>query len=178
MHCLNRCRWLAPLACLSISLAWVISGWSAATPDDRARRSELDAYWGAVSRSVREGDFEGYRATCHEEGVLVSGTSKTSYPLAQALERWKPGFLDTRAGNMTASVEFRFSQRLGDATTAHETGIFRYATTDATGQAKTNFVHFEALLVKRTTWKILMEYQKGPATLADWEHLNQVAIHP
>ncbi|MCC7374341.1 MAG: hypothetical protein IT581_06780 [Verrucomicrobiales bacterium] len=138
---------------------------------DAARLVELNAFWSTVSRSVREGDFDGYRATCHEEGVLVSGTSKTSYPLARALERWKAGFVDTRAGTMKASVEFRFSQRFGDATTAHETGIFRYATTDAAGQSKTNFVHFEALLVKHDTWKTLMEFQKGPGTEGEWNQL-------
>jgi hypothetical protein len=64
--------------------------------DEKARLTELDAYWAEVSRAVREGDFDGYKATCHEEGVLVSGTSKTSYPLAKALARWKQGFMDTK----------------------------------------------------------------------------------
>jgi hypothetical protein len=146
--------------------------------DDAPRLTELNGFWTTVSRTVREGDFAGYRATCHDEGVLVSGTSKTSYPLAQALERWRPGFLDTRAGKMKASVEFRFSQRLGDATTAHESGIFRYATTDAGGLSKTNFVHFEALLLKRGTWKTIMEYQKGPATSGEWDHLKPAATSP
>ena len=36
--------------------------------------AELDAYWAEVSRSVREGDFKGYTATTHADGVLVAGT--------------------------------------------------------------------------------------------------------
>lgn len=145
---------------------------AAMSGDEMARQSALNSYWTEVARAVSNGDFEAYRATCHEAGVLVSGPKKTSYPLSQALERWKPGFLDTRAGRMKASVRFRFSQRWGDATTAHETGIFRYETVDSSGQATTSYVHFEALLVMQGTWKILMEYQKGPATREEWDHLR------
>ena len=156
-----------------VALWILLGGWLPARAADEAGRiAELDAYWREVARAVREGDFEAYRATCHEEGVLVSGSAKTSYPLTQALERWKQGFLDTRAGRMKASVEFRFSQRWGDATTAHETGMFRYSSVDAAGQASVKYVHFEALLVKRGSWKILMEYQKSPATPEDWERLR------
>lgn len=145
---------------------------AAAADDEAVRQSALNAYWTEVARAVSNGDYEAYRSTCHDAGVLVSGSAKTSYPLARALERWKPGFLDTRAGRMKATVHFRFSQRWGDATTAHETGIFRYETVDSAGQATTNHVHFEALLVKQGIWKILMEYQKGPATREEWDHLR------
>ena len=107
-------------------MALALAAESGLAADDKARLAELDAYWAQVSRAVREGDFEGYKATCHEEGVLVSGSSQTSYPLSKALARWKQDFVDTKAGKIKANVEFRFSQRIGDETTAHETGIFRY----------------------------------------------------
>lgn len=144
----------------------------AAAADDAARIAELDHFWSAVSQSVKDGDFDGYKATCHPEGVLVSEKLKTSAPLTEALERWKPGFDDTKAGRAKASVEFRFSQRFGDATTAHETGIFLYSFTDAQGQSKKDYVRFEALLVKRDGWKTVMEYQKSPATAEEWAALK------
>ncbi|NIP97354.1 MAG: hypothetical protein GWO24_29525 [Akkermansiaceae bacterium] len=103
---------------------------------------------------------------------MVTGSQKTSYPLSKALAGWKQGFDDTKSGKMTASVEFRFSQRLGDETTAHETGIFRYSTVDADGQSREEYVHFEGLLVKKGRWKILMEYQKESATREQWEALK------
>jgi Ca2+-binding EF-hand superfamily protein len=136
---------------------------------DTQRKVELDLFWQEVSRTVREGDFEGYAATCHNEGVLVSGSSNSSYPLSRALVRWKKGFQDTQSGAMQAFVDFRFSQRMGDATTAHELGMFRYATKKG-GENTVAFIHFEALLVKKTNgWKILMEYQKSKANERDWE---------
>lgn len=140
--------------------------------DSQARIKELDAYWAEVSRSVREGDFEGYRATCHEKGVLVSGPKKSSYALAQALAGWKPGFEDTKAGKMDADVEFRFSKRWGDATTAHETGMFCYSSQKEGKEAKAAYVHLEALLVKEERWLVMMEYQKSLGTKEEWEGLN------
>lgn len=140
---------------------------------ERKRLQELDALWKEVSRTVREGDFEGYSATCHPEGVLVSGTKKVSYPLSTALARWKQGFLDTKAGTMKADVIFRFGQRFGDDTTAHETGMFFYTNTNAEGKKTADYIHFEALLVKKKDgWKITMEYQKSKGTKADWDKLK------
>lgn len=141
-----------------------------AAPGDTARLKELDAFWSKVSRTVREGDFEGYKETCHAEGVLVTGIKKTSQPLSKALERWQQEFADTKAGKMKASVEFRFSQRLGDETTAHETGIFLYSTGE--DPARKEYIHFEVLLVKRDGWKTLMEFQKSKATREEWEALK------
>ena len=135
---------------------------------------ELNAYWAEVSQAVLKGDFAGYSATCHPEGILVSGIRQTSYPLTQALERWKPGFDDTRAGQMQASVEFRFSQRLHSSTTAHETGIFRYASR-RDGQETIDYINFEGLLQKSSgRWRIVMEYQKSLATAAEWQALAPI----
>lgn len=146
---------------------------SAQQTKDKERLRQLDAYWAEVSRAVKEGDFEGYRATCHEEGVLVSGIKRYSQPLSEALARWKPGIDDTKAGKIKAGVTFRFSQRLGDATTAHETGIFRYVMVDADGKRTEEFIHFEGLLVRRDGgWTILMEYQKARATEQEWSALK------
>jgi hypothetical protein len=53
---------------------------------------------------------------------------------------------------------------------AHETGIYRYFSEPAGGEREESLVHFEALLVKRDgEWKVVMEYQKRPATAAEWE---------
>lgn len=138
-----------------------------------ARLKELDAYWAEVSRSVNEGDFEAYTATCHEKAVLVSGTKKVSYPLAQALARWKQEFDDTKSGKMEASVEFRFANRYGDATTAYESGMFLYTQKLAGGEAKPEYIGLEALLVKEgDDWKIIMEYQKEVLSKAEWDALK------
>lgn len=130
--------------------------------------AELDAYWAEVARTVEEGDFEGYAKMYHPDAVLVVGGSG-SYPIAQALDGWKPGFDDTREGRAEAGVEFRLTDRLAGETTAHETGIFRYFLRPGEGEEQIALVHFEALLVKKDgRWLMVMEYQKGPATDAEW----------
>ncbi len=141
-------------------------------PEDCARVAELDDYWAEVSRCVKEGDFEGYKATFHQDGIFVSGSRNEAYPISQALERWQQDFTDTKSGTITASVEFRFSKRLGDETTAHETGMFFYSRVNADGTRRTYYIHFEALLIKRGTWKAMMEYQKSQATEEEWDKLK------
>ena len=137
-----------------------------------ARLEQLDAYWAEVSRAVKEGDFEAYKATCHEKSVLVSGTKKVSYPLSQALARWKHEFDATKAGTMEASVDFRFSHRYGDATTAHEAGVFLYTQKAGDAERKQEYIGFEALLLKEADgWKMMMEYQKEALTKAEWDAL-------
>lgn len=147
---------------------------SAQTPADPvaddAATAELDAYWAELARTVEEGDYEAYAAAYHPDAVLVSRGSRTSYPIANALAAWKPGFEDTAAGHAEAGVEFRFTERLNDATTAHETGMFRYFIQPEGEEAQVALLHFDALLVKRDgRWQMIMEYQKEPATDAEWE---------
>ncbi len=137
-------------------------------PDNSARLKELDDYWAEVSRCVNEGDFDGYKATCHKDGVFVSGKSDKAYPLSDALKRWEQDFTDAKSGKIKASVEFRFSKRLGDKTTAHETGMFFYSKVNADGTKTMYYIHLEALLIKRGTWKIMMEYQKSEGTEKEW----------
>ncbi len=143
---------------------------------DSLRIAELDKFWTELARTVREGDFEGYAATYHEDAVVVfaSGKNKTSIPVAKALAGWKQGFLDTKTGKNVSDVKFRFSQRIGDDTTAHETGIFVYTSSDSTGENKVQYrVHFEMLLVKRNNkWLGVMEYQKSYATEEEWEAIK------
>lgn len=132
--------------------------------------AELDNYWAEVARTVREGDSRGYARLYHPDAVLVSQGPGTSQPIGQALAEWEQGFLDTREGRARASVAFRFTQRLHDETTAHETGIFRYTFNPEGGQAAVVMVHFEGLLVRKNgNWLMVMEYQKQPATDAEWE---------
>ena len=133
---------------------------------------ELDEYWNRVSKAVRTGDLEAYRATCHQDGVLISGKAKKSELLSQALIRWGKEFADTRAGEMQADVKFRFSGRIAGKDTAHERGIFLYSSKKKGEEWKKDYVHFEALLVKKNgEWKILMEFQKSSATPKEWESL-------
>lgn len=139
---------------------------------ESARLAELDAYWKEVSRAVNSGDFPAYKATFHEKAVLVAGSKKASYPIAQALNRWKTEFDDTKAGDIEASVDFRFAHRYGDTQTAHESGIFLYTQKKKDAAPSAEYYAFEALLVKENgKWLMMMEYQIKPMTKEDWDKL-------
>ncbi|EAR01524.1 DUF4440 domain-containing protein [Maribacter sp. HTCC2170] len=146
------------------------------TSNDSLRLVELDNFWTELSRTVSEGDFEGYKATYHDDAVVVftTGENKTSMSITKALANWKQDFIDTKAGKTENSVEFRFSQRVGDETTAHEMGIFVFQSNNNSGEVNPKqFIHFEALLVKRdNAWMMIMEYQKSKATEEEWELLE------
>ncbi len=135
--------------------------------------AELDAYWAEVTRTVEEGDFEGYSRLYHPDAVLVSSGSGASHPISQALVGWEKDFDATRQGKARSSVTFRFTQRLHDETTAHESGMFRYTAKLEDGSETVGTVHFEGLLVRKDgVWLMVMEYQKQPATDEEWEMVN------
>ena len=71
------------------------------------------------------------------------------------------------------NIELRFSQRIGNETTAHETGIFIFRTTDTNTNVSNEYIiPFEMLLVKRNNkWYGLMEHQKPFATREEWDAL-------
>ncbi len=144
--------------------------------NDSLRLAELNHFWTELSRTVSEGDFEGYKATYHDDAVVVftTGENKASMSITKALINWKQDFIDTKAGKTENSVAFRFSQRVGDETTAHETGIFVFQSNNSNGEVNPKqFIRFEALLVKRdSVWLMVMEYQKSRATEEEWELLE------
>ncbi|MEQ9265151.1 MAG: DUF4440 domain-containing protein [Balneolaceae bacterium] len=133
----------------------------------------VDALWDEISKTVAEGDFEGYAATYHPDAVLVNGISETSYPIANALAGWKQGFDDTKAGEMTASVEFKFTERLHSETTAFDTGIFKYTSQANGAEPQTIYIHFQGLLTKASgDWKLMMENQISIATIEEWNEVK------
>lgn len=146
------------------------------SPTDSTRLAELDYYWTKLSQTVQEGDFEGYKALYHNDAIIVfaGGENKASMPIERALSAWEKGFADTKEGKQKDKVEFRFSQRIGDETTAHETGIFIFSSTENNGKVKGKYIiHFEMLLVKKENeWIALMEYQKSEASQEEWDALK------
>lgn len=134
--------------------------------------SGLDAYWAKVEKAVSSGDFQSYVDTIHPDGVIVAGGKESSYPLAQALARWKSDFEKTSSGAVKTRLEFRFVHRYGDPLTAHESGIFAYTGQEPGKEPRTDYVRFESLLTRKSgEWKMLMEYQMGPATEEEWQAL-------
>ena len=58
------------------------------TPEDSSRLAELDRFMSELSRTVREGDYEGYKATYHDDAVVIfaTGENKVSLPVSKALD--------------------------------------------------------------------------------------------
>lgn len=159
------------LSVLTLTFLVSLSNAGARQPD---RIGELDKYWAASAATVAAGDIKAYRKTFHKDAVVVSEISGSCYPIAQAFERWQAGFEDTKKGKIKAKVEFRFSKRIGDETTAHESGIFHYSTATQTGKTTSAYIYFDALLVKKDgRWLAMMEMHKSKATEEQWAELSK-----
>ena len=146
-------------------------------PDqDAVRIAALNKFWGRLSETVREGDLEGYRSLYHKDAVIVfaTGKNKTSVSISKALSDWKQGFDNTKAGKQKDNVSFRLSQRIGNETTAHETGMFLFTSSnEAEGKSVEQFIHFEMLFVKLDgKWLATMEYQKSHGSEEEWNSLK------
>ena len=148
-----------------------------------APTAELNAFWRQASQVVAQGDFDTYTFMYHPDAVLVQLSKEeqstgSSEPIVQALKRWKPGFDATREGKQRVHLAFRFRQRLHGPTTAHEKGIFRYQSSsiperDTPSSSALVYMHFESLLVKKEgNWQWIMEYQKGTASVQEWNALE------
>ncbi|MCM4164701.1 hypothetical protein DHC50_13945 [Arenibacter sp. A80] len=141
----------------------------------QSRITELNAYWDVVKEKVESGDVAGYGETFHEDGILVSDTGKVCYSLDKALKKWTDGLENTKKGITKVTLDFRFSERTGDGTTAFERGIFRYDLLDENGERTERFVHFDALLIsKNGKWQLMLEHQKLHATKDEWMRMGKM----
>lgn len=139
---------------------------------EEARIKGLDAFWGKLSKAVNTGDFETFQTTAHPAAVLISGRRERSEPLANALNRWRNDFTNTREKLVAAEATFRWSKRFGDTTTAYETGILRFVSQPKDQEPFVEYIHFDAVLVNESVdWQILTEYQRGLATQEEWDAL-------
>ena len=120
---------------------------SAASSSSSSSSEAIDAaVWTEVAAAVAANDCDAMAATYHPDAVLVSTTGTTA--MQQQLVTWRAGMDTIRSENRRASVAFRFASRQDGETTAFESGMFRYAETDADGVEQPAFVPMEALLVK------------------------------
>jgi uncharacterized protein (TIGR02246 family) len=143
-----------------------------AQANDNDPKAEVDAYWHALAKTVRDGDATGYRALYHADAVVVMVETGKSHTIDAMMKSWAPGFEATAAGKMKADVEERFGKRIIGETTAWESGIFHYWTIDETGKRADHYAWFESLLVKKDgKWLQTMELQRKTATLDEWEDL-------
>jgi len=138
--------------------------------------TELDSLWADVVQSVATGDSDLYLSTYHPDAIFVSMRRGVTRTVADDVEANRAAWDDTRDGRAQRSLEFRFTERLNSQTSAHEVGIFRYASTEADGSTRVVLIHFEAALIKKDgVWLQLLELQTSDATEAEWEGASDTA---
>lgn len=150
----------------------IISTPSSQLQDDRI--AQLNAYWSALAKTAKEGDFDGMKSLYHPDAVLVK--PDTTIAVSEAFKyRWKKEIMEVKEGKRANALEFKFSKRIGNDITAYEKGIYHYTSIEtATGETIADaYIHFETLFVKvDNKWVALMEYQITEATKEEWDSMK------
>ena len=151
--------------------------WSAAVSDGASQSAaasssaEIDRdVWSVFVATVAADDIVGMGRAYFPDAVLVS--PKGTRPIKATLEGWGRDMVAAKARGAKATVEFRFSRRQDDSTTAFEAGIFKYTVIAKSGASTPKFYPFEELLVKTDgKWRVLMERQFDLVTEDAWDKL-------
>ena len=124
-----------------------------------------------IRQTVVDSDIGKMASAYHPDAVLVFPSFTVS--AGDQLAEWGRDMVEMEKLGTTATVDFRFTRRQDDEFTAFESGMFKYATADASGAEASYHVPFEALLVKKEgRWLILMERQLERADEAAWAALE------
>ena len=171
-------------AAFSLSLAIVLGtsgiptvsaqGTTTATAVSASSREIDNDVWSVLVATVASDDIVGMGNVYFPDAVLV--TPRGTTPIKATLERWGRDMVAAKAKGNRATVEFRFSRRQDDATTAFEAGIFNYTVIEKSGASSPKFYPFELLMVKTNgKWRVLMERQFAEVTQAEWDKLAKRA---
>ena len=162
-------RHLATTSMLVWSVLVVGSGASQTATASSSHEIDRDV-WSVFVATVAADDIVGMGRAYFPDAVLVSPNG--TRPIKDTLERWGRDMVAAKAKGNRATVEFRFSRRQDDATTAFETGLFKYTVIEKSGASTSKFYPFEELLVKTNgKWRVLMERQFAEVTQDAWEKL-------
>ena len=126
--------------------------------------------WSVFVATVAADDIVRMGEAYFPNAVVVMPT--TTSPIKETLDRWGKDMVAAKAKGNRATVEFRFSRRQDDATTAFEAGIFRYTVIEKSGAKTAKCYPFEVLLGKTNgKWRVLMERQFAEVPPAEWDKL-------
>lgn len=163
---------LIVLAALSLGGSSMLAAQSAAPPTRSASSEAIDReLWSVIAATVVNADITGMARTYHPDAILV--TSAGTKPIGSQIAEWGKDMAVAKTRGDKATVEFRFTRRQDDATTAFETGLFKYTVTDKAGKSVSSYVPFESLLERSSgKWRTLMERQLAPVTVDAWNRLK------
>ena len=162
-------RHFATIAIALWSVVVLGAGASQTATASSAREIDRDV-WSVFVATVAADDIAGMGRVYFPDAVLVS--PKGTRPIKATLEGWGRDMVAAKSRGDRATVEFRFSRRQDDSTTAFEAGIFKYAVIARPGASTPKFYPFEELLVKTDgKWRVLMERQFDLVTEDAWDKL-------
>lgn len=158
------------IAAIAIALVSVVSAGASQTSTATSARDIDRDVWSVFVATVAADDIVGMGRVYFPDGVLVTPTK--TQPIKDTLDGWGRDMVAAKARGDKATVEFRFSRRQDDGTTAFDAGIFKYTVIAKSGVSTPKFYPFEELMVKTNgKWRVLMERQFAMVTQDAWDKL-------
>jgi len=159
------------LFAIALRLATVLGPGATAPTAVAPSSREIDLQvWSVFVATVAADDIVGMGNVYFPDAVLVR--PRGTQPIKQTLEGWGRDMVAAKAKGSRATVEFRFSRRQDDASTAFDAGIFKYSVIEKSGASVSKFYPFEELIAKTDgKWRVLMERQFAEVTQEEWDKL-------
>jgi hypothetical protein len=160
-------------ASLTVALICGFAGPQTAMGQTDSVVAELDAFWAGVVKSVTQWSIPAQKATYHPDAVGAYGTagSYTTRLIWADFAAREADSASTEDPRRQRILEFRFSSRVHDASTAHEVGLYHFW---AEGRDHYYGTVDSYLVKKDGRWVILVEIQfEPPVTKADWDALQE-----
>ncbi len=126
--------------------------------------------WVPFSKAYSDMKADPYIALHSNSLIRVMGDVRFVEPYDGFVKNMKSMFDNLGKQKAKLSIEFRFTERIANADTASERGIYEFIITDSTGKKTKIYSRFHTFLKKEGgKWKIVMDYdssEKGAANEA------------
>jgi ketosteroid isomerase-like protein len=137
--------------CLSI----FISGFAFA---QNVQREINDQVWKPFIKNFNERNTDGFMAVHSKDVVRSPRDAKVVWNWDEYYKNQKEGDERGKAGSSNRKLELRFTERINNASTAVDVGVYKTTVTRPDGSSRSSYGRFHVILRKENgIWKILVD---------------------
>jgi ketosteroid isomerase-like protein len=156
-------RFATLLATASLLFLSQLSGAQVPTTPKKADAATLKAIdndlWIPFAKSYSDLNAEAYIALNSKSVVRVLGDMKFIEPHESFVKSTRQMFDGLKKNKGKVAINWRFNERIHNADTASERGIYEFILTDAAGKQRKSYSRFHVILKKESgKWKIVTDY--------------------
>jgi|GEM_PF-1268240 len=137
---------------------------------------EINDVWGDFMKAFANNDYT-LMAEIHSKKLIRIGGGNNIRDYKAYIDGYKETFENANAASTKNNIELRFFERISDAKTASERGIYKLTRT-TNGEEQSFYGEFHVLFKKKGgKWKIIMDYDNNNGgTVGEQEFLDAYDI--